>query len=973
MLPFEQVQVPAWHTDIETHFNVQNAQYQQCLRDHCSTKFPSHAKKPFITEEIWAIRDAKQLVRKRCKKIGQFQRLQALRMVFQIWTLEAADAQSFFADYFHYSTTVMCWKLPRVAQLSLLARQLKRRLRTARQVALTSDLIALPEDTPAHVILKAVKSHVGSTNAKTMKRKTLPMLLDVDGEPCAHPAQLLGRWIDFFKDVEGGARIDDSDQRALWRNNLEKFAQQELSLEPSDVPSLTDLELALRRVQRHKATGPDGLPSELCAACPARLARQLYGALLKLVLHGQECLLHKGGALIPVFKGKGSPLDASSYRSLLVSCHIGKALHRTVRQTQATLLEAYMCSQQLGGRRHVPVTLGLHEARAFLRGGQKDHSSVALLMVDLTEAFYRVLRPLSVGCQFHDQEIAMLATRLNLGPDVLHQLHLHLQEPSAIQQAGMPLHYRRVLEALHTDTHFKLPGQLDRCRTTIGSRPGDSFADVVFSFLFSRVLQCFDLKLQQHGLQHRIERHDGFAPFATDRPTTGQDMAYMGPVWMDDLCVCFSDGNPQAVINKATVATSLLLETFQEHAMTPNLKPGKTKLLVSLRGSGVRAWKTRLFGPQSSHRLPIVTEHHTYELSVVGQYQHLGGIIHHGGDHRVEVRRRVAMAHQSFNSLRKAIFHNEAISLTKRVQLFESLILAKLLYGCESWVLRTWAHKEFLHAAIMKLYRRVLRLRHDAPVSDEQVCVRLAMPLPVELLRRARLRYLGTLHRCHSTVTWSILHADDEWCALVRDDLQWMWRQLAAGVSLPDPTVSFEPWRYLWLYHGGYWKGLIKRACAHSALQRANTLLVREAHADILHDLCSVGHIECPAFPVPPPSRPTHAQFGCMFCAQAFRSHAGEGAHMFRKHRIISPLRWLFDGTSCPACLREYHSAGRLKAHLRHNAQCRGTLQNRPALSAPGAGIGSQCDARRVQREGGLLPPLAGAGPLPAPGPRRGV
>ena len=162
------------------------------------------------------------------------------------------------------------------------------------------------------------------------------------------------------------------------------------------------METALRRVRKHKATGLDLLPSELCHACPTILARQLYGALLKLVCHGQEALPHKGGILTPAFKGKGSPCDASSYRSLLVSSHIGKALHRTVRQTQASLLEAYMVPQQLGGRRRVPVTLGLHEARAFLRSQQLLSQSVALLMVDLTEAFYRVLRPLAVGCQYTD-------------------------------------------------------------------------------------------------------------------------------------------------------------------------------------------------------------------------------------------------------------------------------------------------------------------------------------------------------------------------------------------------------------------------------------------------------------------------------------------------------------------------------------------------------------------------------------------
>lgn len=112
--------------------------------------------------------------------------------------------------------------------------------------------------------------------------------------------------------------------------------------------------------------------------------------MLKLVLHGQEYLGHKGGLLTPAHKGKGALTDPKAYRSLLVSSHIGKTLHRTVRQTQAHLLEAFMTRSQLGGKRKVPVTLGLHEARAYLRAAALQHQSAALLMVDLVEAFYRV-------------------------------------------------------------------------------------------------------------------------------------------------------------------------------------------------------------------------------------------------------------------------------------------------------------------------------------------------------------------------------------------------------------------------------------------------------------------------------------------------------------------------------------------------------------------------------------------------------
>ena len=135
-------------------------------------------------------------------------------------------------------------------------------------------------------------------------------------------------------------------------------------------------------------------------------------------------------------------------------------------------------------------------------------------------------------------------------------------------------------------------------------------------------------------------------------------------------------------------------------------------------------------------------------ISVVGQYQHLGGILHHAGGHRIEMRRRVAIAHSAFNAHRKTIFQNTSITLNKRVQLFGTLILSKLVYGSESWVgVEGLGSKAFLHASVMRLYGRVLGGRHSVHGTDEHVLTRLGLPSPTELFRlfrQARLRYIAT-------------------------------------------------------------------------------------------------------------------------------------------------------------------------------------------------------------------------------------
>jgi len=967
----QQFTASPWTQDVHSQVTQHNQHLLTCMQQECPS-LPTQHKKSFITQDIWALRTEKLECKKVGKHIQERMRAELLRAAWFGWKTRCHEQpveEITYADIYHqYLAALSCWKLHQGVRLHVLACRLKKALKRARQQAVCQELHALSEDATAGEILQLLKQHIGPTNLKCLKKPTLPMLLNTEGQQCVSPEQLRDEWISFFGQMEGGERMPWSTLIDRWTQSLTTFQQQQIDLGPNDLPSLTDLEVAFRRVRKGKALGQDAIPPELCQACPTILAKQYFSVLMKLMVHGQESLHHKGGILVPAYKGKGSTLDPSSYRSLLISSHMGKVLHRAVRQHQAQLYETFLCAQQLGGRRKVPVTLGLHEARAYLRIGQSKGLSIGLLMVDLTEAFYRVLRPLAVGGQYTDHQMAQIVAKLGMPPETLHELQEHLQQPCAIHQAQLPGHLQRVLQSLHTDTFFQVHGQEDCCHTSVGSRPGDCFADVIFSYLFARVMKCFQQRMQQLGLQeyvhevNKLDPYDGGGTEATSRP-------YTGPIWMDDLCVGISAETPSALVQKAGVTTSLLLETLVGFGMTPNLKKGKTELLLSLRGKGVRKVKQSLFGPTSAGTIPIVCEAATHHVSLVGQYQHLGGLLHHGGDHRQEMRRRVAISNTAFNTHRKVIYQNQAISLQKRVQLFNTLIMSKMTYGCESWVFREKKAKEYLHAAIMRLYRRLLGCKPDDHHTDDWVLKAVSLPSPTELMRQARLRYLGTLHSCADVVTWALLNRDEEWCALVKDDLAWMWRQLSNSSSLPPPDQNLDAWRYLWLYHRPYWKGLIKRAIQHAILQRHNEWVIQSGHQSILDCLYDHGHL----VPLPdthPKCMMPHApqRYGCMQCGKAFKSKGGEGAHMFKKHGILSPIRFLFDHTRCEVCMKEFFTFGKLHNHLRHSEHCRVSLQSQPHRCCPQEGHGSQTDRIMTKNHDGMLPPTASLGPcLPAP------
>eukprot|EP00435_Cladocopium_sp_Y103_P047685 s717_g14.t1 len=374
---------------------------------------------------------------------------------------------------------------------------------------------------------------MGPTSRTKQGLAPLPMVKDAH-EPCLTLTAAIDRWVQFFSAMEGGQRVDAEQQRTMWRDNLQQLRTWTLDIPITELPTLCELGRVCRQVSPGKASGLDRIPTELLKYCLATTAKMLYTLLLKVCLQRQEPLAHKGGLLIPIWKGKLSRDLCSAFRSILISSTVGKALHKALRTKQSDLYDAYLHPQQLGGRRKIPVVLGGHLIRAFLRLCGARNQLTAVLFIDLQEAFYRVVRPLAISGPWTDEMVASIAQKLHLDDGTLHDLRAHLAEPSAIHQAGMSDVGRRAIKALHTDTFFQVPGQHDRVVTSHGSRPGDSYADVIFGYLMSRVLHRFEQQLQGHGIlsefpvEEGIRLHDSAASSSST-----STFRLVGPCWME--------------------------------------------------------------------------------------------------------------------------------------------------------------------------------------------------------------------------------------------------------------------------------------------------------------------------------------------------------------------------------------------------------------------------------------------------------
>ena len=957
---FETFAIHSWETNVETHLQHINHQLHSMLQRHCPR--PKRGpERPYVDEHIWKLRKAKLQHRDALKYIRKLLRREAMARIFAAWKHPSSWDGS---ASFDYGCTLLSGVLKHGLGFRVKAQALRKAIISNKKTALRNTVKEFTHNTTASEIQQGLKPFMGPTNKLRQGMAPLPLIKDEEGNPCTSQHAALERWITFFSDMEGGERVDGQQQRDKWRSNLEDLRCHNFEVEIIEMPSLVDLEQACRQVAAGKASGMDRIPSELLRYCPSSMARTLYTLMLKIYLQGQEPLEHKGGFLVPIWKGKLSKDVCGAFRSILISSMVGKTLHKAMRTKQSDLYHSFLHSQQLGGRKGVSVSLGGHIIRAFLRIFRKRNQPTAVLFIDLQEAFYRVIRPLAISGSWDDAHIAAMAARLHLDHNVVHDLYEHLNEASAIEMAGMQGAAKRAIRALHMDTYFALPGQQDFVRTNHGSRPGDSYADVVFGYLMARVLKSFEAQLEAKNVlscfpeDPQPDFHEkGFS----DIPH--KEVQMIGPCWMDDLAIPLTAESNDVLLANLGIATSTILDLFRSHAMTPNLSKGKTEILFKPRGKGSKACQRRIFGPTAPGHFDAIGEYGTYQVNIVTQYLHLGGTTHFSGDLRKEIKRRIAISNQSFNKHRKLIYQNTDLAPARRAEIFNSLILSRLLFGAETWFIRDQKTKDYLHSAVMRLYKRLLRCPSDSHVSDDEVLHRTELPAPSTLLRMKRLSYLSSLIAVGPSAHWGLLNQDTDWMSLLRDDLQWVWDQLCHSCNLWNPFDHTDRWLEVIRHHRGYWRRLLRRAKQHSILVTSRRFVCIDAHLRIQRLL--VHH----SFWSPPTSEeefiPTgpSTTFGCMHCEHACRNFAGEGAHMNRAHGQFHPVRTLIDGTQCGTCLKEFFTHGKLQAHLIRATSCRQQLVGRKLHLHPLPGLGSTQVALQHETWDGRLPTLQAEGP----------
>ena len=808
---------------------------------------------------------------------------------------------------------------------------------------------------------RKLRALIGPSKRKTKGSRAIAAIRLEDGSKAEDPAAAEARWIRHFSSIEAGGPQSPELIMQQCRARQAAIDLTDYDIESHEIVTRAQIEDGLRASTPGRAAGKDRVPADLLRVCPAGLSRPLFPIVLKFAMRLQEPVQWKGGELHSIWKRKGSPLDCESYRAILVSSSIGKAVHGSLRRHCSTYFEQAAMPLQVGGRAGFPVQFVLQAARLWQERCRAHRTSCALIFLDLKEAFHRVARALVHGGQPDEASINNAIATLGLDPAVGPRLQAYVRDKSLISEAGGPPVLSRMVAETNSDTWFSHGALEGTAIVQAGTRPGDNLADLIFSFLFAELLNTLRQRFAQEGLSCALPWNDKWLGASLDavRNTRADDVERpIDATWMDDLALLVEDSRPDRLLEKVAAVATATLDECIKATLVPNLAEGKTECVVALYGPGSKKTSSEVFRGSS----PDIQLHSDIwpnaRLRLVTTYKHVGGIIQAGGGTTKEVRSRLGAAWAAFRQHRRQVFSSPLVHIRDKSVLFSAVVESTLLFGVGAWPAHDPVATRKFQGALVCMARLMLRPRFsyaEARHMSGLYALACARILPAEVaISLERLRHFRLVVSKGCAEFWALLHAEQSWLRQAQHALSWA-GELRARAGLSEPDVStWEVSAGIARTDAGRWKRLVKQTKTVAGLDSLWVAEVQQYHGLLFRQLRSEGaHLDDVVTETGEPEV-------CAPCGKVFADKRAWSHHAFKVHGRIREERLLVDGQQCPVCLRHYKSTEKLCNHLRYSKACKAVLIGTGQEVVPAPGVGSR---KFVDGSKSQLPAVQAQGP----------
>ena len=611
----------------------------------------------------------------------------------------------------------------------------------------------------------------------------------------------------------------------------------------------------------------------------------------------------------PIYKAKGPLDDPQSYRGVVLLDTFGKKFHAWLRGRLVPILQSRRTPGQLGGLPSEQTLTGSHLLRVHGQLARAMKISSAVIFVDVRAAFHHMLRELIFLQGEPGLELDAVLDSNHFDLDALQAL-LHARCQANPNDFPEPL--RRLANDVHRHTWFTQNGtSLGRHKvvaTTRGTRPGSPVADVGFNLLMSDILADLHQRLQD-DVDIAIHRQD----FPVEIPPV---------TWVDDLAVPVTASHPAELIPNIRRVLQHIHQVFCSKGLQINYAKGKTETVVMFRGVDADAQRLAFFSTHHESYIAASTETHVFRVRAVASYKHLGVRFQMDSDLQHELQCRSSQARVAFNELRRPLFRNCAISIPARLQLLNSLVFSKLLYGAGTWYEVPRRVLQKLDSAVMRYYRSIVDngFWKDGQSTDDALRAQHRLPTIRVLLAMARLRFLRHVashdHGYHRDLLLEERKLSKGWLYEVEDDLRWM-RSCVDLPLLPPTPDSDESWTdfFAWIRETQpRWTTWVRKALRMHHLRESMAGECIHFHQQIWTELRDGGAV----LHDPVAEENGEGRHACPECLATFITPTAVAVHRAKKHGIHSPIKDYVQSEVCPGCLKHMWTSQRVVQHLRY-------------------------------------------------------
>ena len=733
-------------------------------------------------------------------------------------------------------------------------------------------------------------------------KKALPGFRNLDNKWCEGKHNIAIAWQTQFGQIEHAVPVDV--------DVLQKVDEPQMaSLKADDllqVPSLFDVEFALRQMNINKASGLDNLGAELFVTDAKKASKTLFPLFLKTVTRSQNVPEFCGGWLLPLHKGKLHPSNMSGFRAILLEPVVSRIFAKAWRSRLEEGAAKVALPSQWGGRPGLSCSALHLQLKMWQQNAKQERKAHAIVYVDLQQAFYSVAKPLLAKCNSWQQSVEVLCTTLKIPDSAVEKFCANVAEADLIYKATGSRLAGAMTRATLEKTWFTIPNGDKILAPQSGSRPGDPLADLFFSVVMSSMMSKIHESLEDADLL---------------QPQSQQHPCPSSITWVDDIAFCITskaDGLCQKVIH----VMQILLETATEHGFALSYGQGKTAVMMMFHGP--KAKQARIDCEKKyKDGLPVLSEHRgMVVVPIVNHYKHLGGTVTRQANLMPEIRIRSAQSCAKLQPLRKILQHPGVKQSHKR-QLLKTMAWPVLTLHCGSWFQLNEGEYKAWQGAWFRLCGFLYVRNDEGEVTHTHLCQRswdCQIPMPMETLYLSRLKLCCQILQENDQFSIAaILHnagvaGDMSWLYGVQCAIEWMCQQI--GVEwMPEgfqQLDQYETWNKYQTF-AKKWKLLIGKA------EKAHMLRVR-AMCDLVHAdreqqriLKEMGWLH---------EEPNHdepeemSEIRCLECGANFHTEASLAVHQQRKHKHRIAMRRLVQHTCCFACSKQFHTRARVLQHL---------------------------------------------------------